>query len=175
MTSVSTKNKIRGRAYQAKLAEMARGMNVGTLGGEDVMTENFSYEAKTYNPYAKSNKNRLWKGDKILTEVDDRNTHIDALVKVIVGSREPLYLMRWRLWDSLYLLDFPHSIKRERVYLSSFKGYTYMKQAEDNCPDGKIPVVAVHTTRQKHKFDVVLLYEQYLLTLTKKYLTKAFN
>jgi hypothetical protein len=175
MRSVASKNKARGRAYQTKLAEMAGGMNIGTLGGEDVMHDEFSYEAKTYNPKAKSHKGRDWKGEKLLLAIDHRAKHLDAWVKVNVLSREPLILMRWALWSNLHLFEYPDTLKNDEVYLSSFKGYTYMKQAEDNCPEGKIPVVAVHTTGLRHRNDIVIIYQQYLNSLLKKYLTKAFN
>jgi hypothetical protein len=38
---------------------MSGGMNVGTLGGEDIMHKEFSYEAKTYNKRLRPTRARI--------------------------------------------------------------------------------------------------------------------
>lgn len=39
----------------------------------------------------------------------------------------------------------------------SFIGKTFMEQAVRNAPEGKIPVVVVHVTRDQHKDDLVMI------------------
>lgn len=180
MASTASRNKARGRAFQAKLAELSGGMNVGTLGGEDVMHEEFSYEAKTYDPNAKSHKGKDWVGEQILKYYEDR-AGITAIVIAQVStydSGEPLVMMRWSVWSDLANLmkvAAQGRLHHVGVTKNKFKGRTYMRQAEANCPDGKIPIVVVHTMGRRHKTDVVLIYRIYWDSLLKNRLTKGFK
>jgi hypothetical protein len=40
-------NRRRGKASQAKIAKIINGINIGTLGGEDILHEKFSIEVKS--------------------------------------------------------------------------------------------------------------------------------
>jgi len=175
MNKTASKNKQRGRAFQAKLAEMSGGMNIGTLGGEDVMHEEFSYEAKTYHPKAKSNKGRMWVGEKIMSELEEKYG-APVLGKVVTtDSNEPIVIMRWNFWNALSEEDKDDSFNvliPKVVMKNRFKGRTYMKQAESNCPDGKVPVVVVHTIGERHVKDIVLIYSIYWNSLLKKLFDK---
>lgn len=169
MTSLCSKNKARGRAFQSKLAQMAGGINIGTLGGEDIMHDEFSYEAKTYNKKAKTYKGRRWAGDKLLTSLDDGYAQSKLVIfKVSSFDYPELYLIRWQWW--VRLLE--GKISREQIAESmnrslkdKFSGNTYMNQAEKNCPDSKLPVVVVHTTGDRHLQDVVLVRGEYWQSL----------
>lgn len=174
MSSTASKNKQRGRAFQAKLAEMSGGMNIGTLGGEDVMHDEFSYEAKTYHPKAKSNKGRDWVGEKWMTEMDHGNLTLKRLIYIEHESEDTVVMLRWHVWEAI-------NIYWPRVYgwcsareVTKFKGYKYLEQAEVNCPDGKMPVVVVHTIGRRHKFDIVLLYQTYWKSLLEKFSRKNY-
>jgi len=49
----------------------------------------------------------------------------------------------------------PFSIEvKDRV---KFVGTTFMEQAVRNCPEGKTPLVIVHTTGQRHDGDLVMM------------------
>ena len=177
------RNKARGRAFQAKLAELARGVNIGTLGGEDVSHVEFSYEAKTYNIRAKSNKDKPWMGERFLSLTDKgfaRNRF--AVVEVGSFSFDHLILLRWHWWSKLvgssFKVEFPY-MTREYLrrattiqMVNSFVGNSYMNQAEKNCPDGKLPVVVVHTTGRRHEQDVVMVRCVYWESLLEKILDK---
>jgi len=84
----ANRNKARGKGYQTTLAEMVNGMNIGTLGGEDVMHSTFSFEAKTRKSYTTEGM---------------------------------------------------------------------MQQAEANCPENKIPVVACHVIGKRHEDDLITM------------------
>jgi hypothetical protein len=172
MTSNSTKNKIRGRAFQTKLAQMSGGMNIGTLGGEDVMHDEFSYEGKTYKKNCKTNKGKDWKGEILLNKYDGGYSK-NALVIIKVRSMEypTIVMLRWYWWERvtekvLYYPDISVSTYIEEV--TKFKGNTYMNQAESNCPDAKLPAVVVHTVGRRHTEDIVLLREIYWKSLLEK-------
>lgn len=176
-------NKRRGRAFQAKLAELAMGVNIGTLGGEDISHDEFSYEAKTYNINAKTNKNKPWMGEVFLSKIDQGFARSRfALMKVDSVEFDPLILLRWLWWDRLLQKDFITEYSyMNKLYLSQiilymgvgkFIGNTYMNQAEKNCPDAKLPVAVVHTTGRRHEQDVVLLREIYWQSLLNKILDK---
>jgi hypothetical protein len=44
---MSSTNRQRGKAHQKKVAEMLNGIDIGILGGEDVLTDDFSIECKS--------------------------------------------------------------------------------------------------------------------------------
>lgn len=169
MPSSAIKNKARGRAYQSKLAQMAGGINVGTLGGEDIMHEEFSYEAKTYNKKAKTYKGKLWAGDFALTCFDEGHAYSRLVIcKIVSYSFPTIYMLRWHWWTRLL----EGKLTPDEVYNSirecrkdRFAGDRYMVQAENNCPDGKLPVVCVHTTGDRHTQDVVLVRGEYWKSL----------
>ena len=172
---IAIQNKVRGRAFQTKLAEMSGGMNIGTLGGEDVSHIEFSYEAKTYKPNTVSNKGRNWVGEQMLYHVDK-----GKLDKYVVYKVEMLHgniiMLRWYWWqqlleDKINHLDLDNNTVS--VFLHKFRGYTYMQQAESNCPDGKIPVVVVHTVGKRHERDIVLVLEDYWKSLLNKIIDKS--
>ena len=97
------RNKARGRAFQAKLAELSGGKNIGTLGNEDVMHEHFSYEAKTYDAKAKSHP-RPWVGWNELTSLDAgevKKFFVIAELSMTDDRREDLLLLRWYWWDHI--------------------------------------------------------------------------
>lgn len=182
---VALANKARGRAFQAKLAELARGVNIGTLGGEDISHVEFSYEAKTYNIRAKSHKDKPWMGEVFLSKIDKgfaRNRF--AIVEVNSFSFDSLVLLRWHWWTKLvgakdFKINYPYMTKKYFTQhtiieaLNKFAGNTYMNQAEKNCPDGKLPVVSVHTTGRRYEQDVVLVRTVYWDSLLEKILDKS--
>lgn len=166
MTSI--RNKHRGRKFQAKLAEMAGGINIGTLGGEDVMHEEFSYEAKTYLKNCKTNKGNDWQGEKWLAEMDYGFASKCFAIVRVNGDFPNLIMMRWPWWKKLVSGEIPKeefSVDYYNVVRSKFKGNTFMIQAEKNVPDAKIPVVVVHTTSRRHEQDIVLIRELYWQSL----------
>jgi len=182
MTSTSMKNKARGRAFQAKLAQLSKGMNVGTLGGEDVMHPEFSYEAKTYNINAKTYAGKRWKGEELL-DIWDKNQARSKLAIVKVDSYifANLVLLRWFWWEQIITMDCEHKFNREEIdkathveVIRMFKGNSYMDQAEKNCPDAKLPVVVVHTTGRRHLNDVVIVRWVYWESLLNNFLDKTF-
>jgi len=152
---------MRGRAFQTKLAQMAGGVNIGTLGGEDVMHKEFSYEAKTYNKNAKTYKGKDWTGEVLLTEFDEGFHYTGfKLVRLTSFNFAPLYMLRWYWWKELLegrvtKSDLIYGVRDCRA--EKFIGNTYMNQAESNCPDAKVPVVVVHTTGRRHLSDVVIV------------------
>ncbi len=85
------KNRNRGKANEKALAKILKGKRVGTMGGEDIYKDNFSFEAK---------------------------------------SRDKFVAEKW------------------------------MKQCEENC-EGRIPIVVVHLTGQKHDNDLVIIRLKY--------------
>lgn len=158
---IALANKARGRAFQTKLAEMTGGINIGTLGGEDVMHEEFSYEAKTYNKNAKTHKGKNWAGEDVLSIFDNGlASNKMILIKVTSFNFAPLYLLRWYWWKEVLegrvskeeLIECTRDCRKER-----FVGNTYMNQAESNCPDAKAPIVVVHTTGKRHENDIVVI------------------
>ena len=179
MTSTSMQNKARGRAFQAKLAQMSGGMNVGTLGGEDVMHEEFSYEAKTYKKDCKSNKNKDWTGEVAMSIFDEKYAK-DRLIVLVINSTEyaTIIALRWYWWDQL-LVGKLRSAKVESatrpILRVKFKGNTYMNQAEKNCPDAKVPVAVVHTTGCRHVQDIVLIRQEYWYSVLANYLNKNID
>ena len=176
MTSVSVKNKIRGRAFQTKLAEMAGGMNVGTLGGEDVMHDEFSYEAKTYNKKAKSYGNKDWVGEKLIRRhFWFHENETSKFLSLVLESPNfaSIVLLRWETWAGLLQGKYEkHDSVSFHDTVKKFSGNTYMKQAESNCPDGKLPVVVVHTTGMRHKKDIVMIRRLYWESLLEKLFDK---
>jgi hypothetical protein len=44
---MSSANRQRGKAHQKKVAEMLNGIDISILGGEDVLTDDFSIECKS--------------------------------------------------------------------------------------------------------------------------------
>jgi hypothetical protein len=155
---------------------MAGGLNVGTLGGEDVMHDEFSYEAKTYKKDCKTNKNQDWMGERVISKYDQGLASIDiALVRVTSMYYPPLILVRWAWWEKIVT----GNISRDDIYISmhnesltKFRGETYMKQAEKNCPDAKMPIVVVHTTGRRHPQDIVIIREIYFDSLIEKLFDK---
>ena len=158
-------NKARGRAFQTKLAEMTGGMNIGTLGGEDVMHEEFSYEAKTYNKNCATHKGKNWKGEDFLSWYDRGLASNKLVVITIKCSRfEDLVLLRFSWWKDLLEGKISHTdlaMSGVIQQVPTFKGDSYMRQAEGNCPDAKVPVVVVHTTGRRHDQDIVMVRSIY--------------
>jgi len=171
MTSTAVKNKARGRKFQSKLAQLARGKNIGTLGGEDISHEMYSYEAKTYAINTPTHKGRPWVGEALLYKIDQgESAKRFAIVGVESVSFSGLVLLRWHWWDKI--ISTPTSIPDKRfietTVVDRFIGNTYMNQAEKNCPDAKVPVVVVHTVGSKHINDVVVLRRVYWLSILDK-------
>lgn len=172
---IALQNKARGRAFQAKLAEMTGGVNIGTLGGEDVSHEEFSYEAKTYKPSAISNKGRNWVGEQMLYHADKGKVEKYVVYKIEMPTCN-IIMLRWKWWKKLLEGEVDQTVANNNtitVFLHKFIGSTYMRQAEANCPDGKLPVVVVHTTGKRHERDIVLLLEEYWKSLLNKILDKS--
>ena len=176
MTSIAIRNKSRGRAFQAKLAEMSGGMNVGTLGGEDVMHKEFSYEAKTYNKNAKTYGGKEWAGEEAIRYFDptEKQTEL-VIIRVKSFKFAELFMLRWRWWKKLVkgeLTIYQISDSTRNCEKESFVGNRYMNQAEKNCPDSKLPVVVVHTVGDRHERDIVLVRGEYWLSLLDNYAIK---
>lgn len=173
MTSIASKNKSRGRAFQAKLAEMSGGMNVGTLGGEDIMHKEFSYEAKTYNKKAKTYKGKDWAGEVAFQCFDTSQYQTELfIIRVRSFNFVELFMLRWRWWKLLVvgkLTSFDVAASTRDCHKESFAGNTYMNQAEKNCPDSKLPVVVVHTVGDRHERDIVLIRGEYWGSLMDTY------
>jgi hypothetical protein len=170
------RNKRRGRAFQAKLAKMAGGMNIGTLGGEDVKHVEFSYEAKTYDIKAPSKKGREWKGETLMLPRDFGKASTGfSIVELESPNFDTLILMRWYWWHK-FITDGYDVVKWESIpfksNISMFIGNTWMDQAEANAPDAKIPVVVVHTTGRRHPNDIVVIRKLYWKSLLEKFLDK---
>jgi len=176
MTSIASRNKARGRAFQTKLAQMSEGMNVGTLGGEDVMHKEFSYEAKTYNKNAKTYKGKEWAGESALRLFDTSPYQTEFfVVRVKSFNFADLFMLRWRWWRKLIageLTLYEISDATRNCEKESFVGNTYMNQAEKNCPDSKLPVVVVHTVGDRHERDIVLIRGEYWRSLLHNYAIK---
>lgn len=172
----AVQNKLRGRAFQTKLAQMAGGINIGTLGGEDIMHEEFSYEAKTYNKNAKTYKGKDWMGEQVLSAFDGGlASNKMIIVHVVSLSFTNLYMLRWPYWkdlleDQISIRDLMGSMRMARK--EKFVGNTYMNQAEKNCPDAKAPIVVVHTTGRKHDQDIVLVRGFYWESILENHVTK---
>lgn len=163
------RNKARGRAFQSKLAEMVAGHNVGTLGGEDVMTEEFSYEAKTWDTTAKSHPGD-WRGEKYMQHVEKYSLAFINIVQIsIEETSDNLILMRWKSWLDYFNSDPDKSITTHwiKFYTGKFIGLTWMRQAEANCPDGKLPIVVVHQMGARHQQDLVMIRESYWASLSE--------
>ena len=106
-----------------------------------------------------------------------------AIVEVSSFSFDSLILLRWHWWAKLvgkeFKTEFTYMTKKylERAtfneLVNSFVGNTYMNQAEKNCPDGKLPVVSVHTTGRRYEQDVVLVRSVYWGSLLEKILDKT--
>ena len=180
---IAIANKRRGRAYQAKLAELARGVNIGTLGGEDISHEEFSYEAKTYNIKAKSNKNKPWMGEYYLSYVDGGYArHRFGILLLVSEHFSDLILLRWHWWSKLietkFKEEFPYMTNLYIQRMTNIKpvvkfiGNTYMNQAEKNCPDGKLPVVSVHTTGRRYEQDIIIIRKIYWDSLIERVFPK---
>jgi hypothetical protein len=172
-------NKTRGRAFQTKLAEMSGGMNIGTLGGEDVMHEEFSYEAKTYKKNCKTNKNKDWTGEKVLALFDESFAKSRFIVLEVRSlGYATIMLLRWHWWDQLLAGNLNRANVREAIrtiLINKFKGNTYMNQAEKNCPDAKVPVAVVHTTGRRHVQNIVLIRQEYWYSVLANYLNKNID
>ena len=91
-----------------------------------------------------------------------------------IHSDSTFVILRWCHWERF----FKENLIEEQLFhsfdkvLSRFIGSTYMKQAEANCPDGKIPVVVVHTVGRRHYTDIVLILLDYWRSLLEKYIDK---
>lgn len=153
---------------------MSGGMNIGTLGGEDVMHEEFSYEAKTYRANSKTYKGKDWKGEKIFKLYDEGKP--GKFFYYRISTYENIFAMlRWCHWEKLVSGELTEEDRwhYNQKMETRFIGNTYMKQAEANCPDGKIPVVVVHTVGRRHYTDIVLVLWEYWRSLLEKYIDKS--
>jgi hypothetical protein len=152
---------------------MSGGLNVGTLGGEDIMHKEFSYEAKTYNKKAKTYGGKDWAGEAAMKYFDSSQYQTDLLVVRVKSFNFPeIFMMRWRWWKRLVtgnLTTHQISDSTRNCNKDSFIGNTYMNQAEKNCPDSKLPVVVVHTVGDRHERDIVLIRGEYWLSLLENY------
>jgi hypothetical protein len=155
---------------------MSGGMNIGTLGGEDVMHEEFSYEAKTYNKNAKTYKGKDWVGETMLYSCDKHLSESDLAVMLVTSMNfSPLIMLRWKWWKLILEKAISRNVIFESIYFkeaTKFRGDTYMRQAEKNCPDAKIPITVVHTTGHRHERDIVLVRNIYWNSLLEKLFDK---
>ena len=56
----------------------------------------------------------------------------------------------------------------EAKAFASYRGETIMKQAENNCPKGKIPISIVHINGQRHERDIVHIRFNHFFELIKE-------
>jgi len=94
------RNKRRGKAYQTTLAELVQGMNIGTLGGEDVHHTKYSFEAKTRKKFTGENMMQQ-------AEANCPGDKTPVVVVHVVGKRHPkdLVIMRFEDWVKPFLKD----------------------------------------------------------------------
>jgi len=90
-------NKSRGRGYQTTLAKMVQGSNIGTLGGEDVAHDWFSFEAKTRKKFV---------GEEMMKQAVKNNPSALKMPVVavhVVGEKHEndLIIMRFKDWSKL--------------------------------------------------------------------------
>jgi hypothetical protein len=157
MTSreVVLRNKRRGRAWQARLAKRVGGMNVGTLGNEDVMHDLFSYEAK-------SSEHGIW----IEKELDKlemfKSLPLVGVPAIVVqrGSwaKEKLYCMRLNHWLEITVSEEVVAFTIMEFNRKKFVGYTWMDQATKNAPDGKLPVIGYHHLGDRANKDIAMVW-----------------
>ena len=94
---LGNRNKHRGKGYQTTLAKMVQGANIGTLGGEDVSHDWFSFEAKTRKTFA---------GETIMRQAEVNNPSakkVPVAVIHIIGEKyeNDLVMMRFKDWSKL--------------------------------------------------------------------------
>ena len=89
-------NRQRGKAHQKKTAQLLGGVNVGTLGGEDVLTDEYSVECKSTKAFV---------GAKWFKQCDDNNTRkkIPLVIVHVRGTRYTEDLVIIRMKDFLGL------------------------------------------------------------------------
>jgi hypothetical protein len=111
----------------------------------------------------------------MLYHVDKGDVKKYVVYKVEMPSCN-LIMLRWVWWKDILEGNVNEVLLRNNtisVFLNKFIGFTYMRQAEANCPDGKLPVVVVHTTGKRHERDIVLLLDEYWNSLINKILDKS--
>lgn len=147
-------NKRRGRGYQTTLAKMVGGMNIGTLGGEDVMHDRFSFEAKT-----RQKGNALETNMLLAEEYYDGKPVVVTWIGVWAGVE--LSMLRYNYFAALDGLEFNEYILMKKRSIVA----TMMKQAQRNSPEGKEPIVCVHTLNRRYEQDIVVLDKRLLNVL----------
>ena len=154
---LAIRNRRRGKAYQTKVAKMFDGMNVGTLGGEDVMHEYFSIEAKTQKAFV---------GEDLLLKTEQHIKTVDVLkdFRPLVIIRHPPNTFSNEPLTNIGMLFYKDFVSfQDNKFFSSihtkkrFKGYTFYKQAANNSPTNRIPLVMVHIIGRRHKRDIVIM------------------
>jgi len=92
----ANRNKARGKKYQTTVAGMTGGKNIGSLGGEDVMHNQYSIEAKTRKKFVAEN----WMQQAEKNNSDDK---VPIVFVHVVGKRHDsdLVLMRYKDWVKL--------------------------------------------------------------------------
>lgn len=151
---IAMTNKRRGKAYQTTLAKIVGGMNIGTLGGEDVMHDRFSFEAKTRQKGNTLEKHmvvaeRYFKGEPVV------------VTWVCLGIGAEISMVRYRHFEKLNSLE----LKEFILVKKKSSALTMMKQAQRNCPEGKSPIVCLHTLNLRHTSDIVVLDKKLLNVL----------
>lgn len=140
------------------------------------MHEEFSYEAKTYRPMSKTHKGNDWTGEKIVSAFDNGKPDPKAFAYYkLHDHKNKFVILRWCHWERIFkenLFDYQIVCGFDK-YVDRFIGSTYMGQAEKNCPDGKVPIVVVHTVGRRHYTDIVLILLDYWRSLLEKYIDKS--
>ena len=138
------------------------------------MTEEYSYEAKTWDPTAKSHTGN-WRGENFMLEMEAGLARMPKKYDVLIAyismeeTFDNLILVRWQQWLDYFNADRDAelNIATRKFYVGKFIGLTWMRQAEANCPDGKLPIVVVHQMGARHKQDIVMIRESYFDSLVK--------
>jgi len=146
-SKTALRNKRRGKGFQSTLAKLTGGRNIGTLGGEDVEHDEFSYEAKTLKGG--------FIGDRWLAALESKmeNCKTCAVIWSNGLGHPALAMLRFDNWvnrnDCTYFCA--------KKITKRFKGAKMFDQCVKNCPAGKTPVVVVHSVGQYHKNDIVVI------------------
>lgn len=93
---IANRNKARGKKYQTTVADMTGGKNIGSLGGEDVMHNQYSIEAKTRKKFVAEN----W---MLQAEANNDDNKVCVVFVHINGKRHEndLVLMRYKDWINI--------------------------------------------------------------------------
>ncbi len=91
------RNRARGKQHQRKVAEKLKGLNLGTLGGVDVLTDKFAVECKSRQKFVAIN----W----FEQAVKNANGKTPIVVIHIVGKRYDNDFVMIRMKDFLTLIE----------------------------------------------------------------------